>query len=53
MNGGEPNARPPNVPLFRALWSPLDGNWGLLKRSWGLLEQSISLENVVETLDLQ
>ena len=53
MNGGEPNPRSPNVPLFMAFWSPLDGIWGLLKRSWGLLEQSISSENVVETLDLQ
>ena len=27
--------RPPNVPLFRALWSLLAGIWGLLKGSWG------------------
>ena len=27
--------KPPNVPLFRALWSLLDGIWGLLKGSWG------------------
>ena len=27
----------PKVPLFRALWSPLDGIWGLLKGSWGVL----------------
>ena len=25
--------RPPNVPLFRALWSLLDGSWGVLKGS--------------------
>ena len=28
---------PPNVPLFRALWSLLDGIWGSLRRSWGVL----------------
>ena len=27
--------RPPNVPLLRALPSPLDGIWGVLTRSWG------------------
>ena len=27
--------RPPNVPLLKALWSLLDGIWGVLKRSWG------------------
>ena len=27
--------RPPNVPLLRALWSLLDGIWGLLKGSLG------------------
>ena len=29
--------RPPNVPLLRALWSLLDGIWGVLKGSRGLL----------------
>ena len=29
--------RPPNVPLLRALWSPLDSIWGVLKGSWGVL----------------
>ena len=28
---------PPNVPLLRALWSPLDGILGVLKGSWGVL----------------
>ena len=28
---------PPNVPLFRALWSSLDGIWGFFKGSWGVL----------------
>ena len=27
--------RPPNVPLLRAIWSLLDGIWGLLKGSGG------------------
>ena len=27
--------RPPNLPLLRALWSPLNGTWGFLQRSWG------------------
>ena len=30
---------PPNVPLFRALWSLLDCIWGLFKKgSWELLD---------------
>ena len=28
--------RPPNVPLFSALWSLLDATWGVLKGSWGV-----------------
>ena len=28
---------PPNVDLFRASWSSLDGSWGSLKGSWGVL----------------
>ena len=32
--------RPLNVPLLRALWSPLVGIWGLLKGSWGVLVES-------------
>ena len=28
-------ALPTKVPLFRALWSLLDGIWGILKGSWG------------------
>ena len=34
--------RPPTGPLFRALWSLLDGIWGLLKGSWGVLVVSSS-----------
>ena len=34
------NPRPPNVPLFRALWSLLDGIWGSLKGSWGVLDDA-------------
>ena len=30
--------RPPNVALFRALWSLLVGIWGILKGSWGMLD---------------
>ena len=29
--------RPPNVTLFRALGSLLDGTWGVVKGSWGVL----------------
>ena len=29
--------RPPNVALLRALWSPIDGIWGVLKVSWEVL----------------
>ena len=29
--------QPPNVALFRALWSLFDGIWGSLKGSWGVL----------------
>ena len=32
--------RPPNVPLFRALWYLLDDIWGVLKGSWGVLVYS-------------
>ena len=34
---GDSIPRPPNVPLLRALWSVLDGIWGLLKGSLGIL----------------
>ena len=30
---------PPNVPLRRALWSPLDGIWGILKGSWDVCSE--------------
>ena len=33
------NLDPPNVPLLRALWSLLDGIWGVLE-GWGVLEVS-------------
>ena len=32
--------RPPNVPLLRGLWYPLDGIWGLLKGTWGVLVEA-------------
>ena len=39
-----PLPRPPNVALFRALWSLLDGIWGFLKGSWGVLVVSEKID---------
>ena len=33
------NPTPPNVPLFGAIISIVDGIWGLLKGSWGVLDR--------------
>ena len=32
-----PIPRPPKARLLRALWSPLDGIWGVFKGGWGVL----------------
>ena len=32
---------PPNVCLLRALWSPLDGIWGVFEGSWEVLVHAV------------
>ena len=39
-------ATPPDVPLFRAIWSLLDAIWGLFKGSWGVLVDYMILTGI-------
>ena len=35
----------PNVPPLRALWSLLDGIWGIVKGSWEVLADPRTIQN--------